>query len=190
MSEPAESWIERLEQGSETAAHHLWNAYFERLVRLAERRINVRQLGDGEDVALSAINSLIHGVRQGRFDNLGDADSIWRLLVVITVRKSMRHVEHELAQKRGGNRRLQLRGDERSQIEDIVAHELTPEMIVMLDEQCQCLLDTLDDEILREVALCKLNGDSTTEIAAKMNCVPRTVRRYLELIREIWRCEL
>jgi DNA-directed RNA polymerase specialized sigma24 family protein len=172
MSEPVESWIERLERGSETAAHHVWNAYFDRLVRLAERRMNVRQAADGEDVALSAIHSLINGVRQGRFEEISGTDSIWRLLVVLTVRKALRHVEHEGAQKRNVNKRV------------------TPEMIVMLDEQCQCLLDSLDDEVLREVAVCKLNGDTTAEIAAKINCVPRTVRRYLELIREIWQSEI
>jgi len=190
MSEPVESWIERLERGSETAAHHVWNAYFDRLVRLAERRMNVRQAADGEDVALSAIHSLINGVRQGRFEEISGTDSIWRLLVVLTVRKALRHVEHEGAQKRNVNKRVSLDGDERGQIDEIVSKELTPEMIVMLDEQCQCLLDSLDDEVLREVAVCKLNGDTTAEIAAKINCVPRTVRRYLELIREIWQSEI
>ncbi len=190
MSEPVESWIERLERGSETAAHHVWDAYFDRLVRLAERRMNVRQAADGEDVALSAIHSLINGVRQGRFEEISGTDSIWRLLVVLTVRKALRHVEHEGAQKRNVNKRVSLDGDERGQIDEIVGRELTPEMIVMLDEQCQRLLDSLDDEVLREVAICKLNGDTTAEIAAKMNCVPRTVRRYLELIREIWQSEL
>ena len=71
-------------------------------------------------------------------------------------------------------------------MEQIIGREPTPDFAVQVAEECQRLLDLLGDEGLRSVALWKMEGYSVEEIAARLDCVPRTVERKLRMIREMW----
>ena len=77
-----------LKGGDHAAAQVLWERYFDRLVRLARRRLAIsRRTGadaDEEDAALSAFDSFCAGLAGGRFPRLEDRDDLWGLLVVIT----------------------------------------------------------------------------------------------------------
>jgi DNA-directed RNA polymerase specialized sigma24 family protein len=57
-------------------------------------------------------------------------------------------------------------------------------------EECRRLLGALDDSELQRVAVLKMEGYTVAEIAAQLACVPRTVKRWLRLIRQIWKQEL
>jgi hypothetical protein len=67
MSGPISFWIEQLEAGAEDGAQRLWQAYFEKLVRLARQHLRAasRAAADEEDVALSAFDSLCRGRSRG-----------------------------------------------------------------------------------------------------------------------------
>ena len=97
-----------LKAGDNAAAEQLWDRYFERLVGLARARLRTaprRGLdADEEDAALSAFHSLCRRQARGRFPLLSDRDDLWKLLVVLTVRKSLNQIEHQTACKRGGSR--------------------------------------------------------------------------------------
>ena len=59
-------WLSKLKQGDDRAPDVIWNEYFARLVRLAERKMMAtkrRSLGE-EDVALSALKSFIMVLRK------------------------------------------------------------------------------------------------------------------------------
>ena len=47
-------------------------------------------------------------------------------------------------------------------------------------------LVSLDDDHLRRVAILRLEGHSVDEIAVQLGRVPRTIKRWLRLIRQIW----
>ena len=49
------------------------------------------------------------------------------------------------------------------------------------------LLNLLDDDELRRIAVCKLEGWSNYEIAQHLGCAVFTVERRLRLIRAIWK---
>ena len=86
-------WLQSLKQGDGHAESKIWNAYFERLVRMARQKLGpVKRHYDEEDAALSAFNSFFEGVKAGRFPDLNDRDNLWKLLVVITVRCGNAHV--------------------------------------------------------------------------------------------------
>ena len=86
--EQVSQWLTRLQRGDQRAAEVIWNEYFEKIVRLARRRLGElpRRVADEEDVALSAMNSLFRGAKAGRFPRLEDRDDLWKLLVTIRER--------------------------------------------------------------------------------------------------------
>jgi DNA-directed RNA polymerase specialized sigma24 family protein len=186
-------WIGQLQAGDPGAAQQLWERYFRRLVGLARKKLRdtPRRAADEEDVALSAFASFCRGARRGRFPRLDDRDNLWRLLVTFTARKAFDQVRDERTQKRGGgdvSGESALRGAEGSpaDLDQIVGREPTPAFAAQVADECRRLLDLLADAELRSVAVWKMEGDTTEQIAAKLACAPSTVERKLRRIRGLW----
>ena len=99
-------WIENLKQDDSQAAGELWSRYFDRLVRLARRKLGdwPRRVADEEDVAVSVFSALCSGAAAGRFTQLQNRDDLWRLLVAISAMKVVDLMRHEGREKRGGGR--------------------------------------------------------------------------------------
>jgi len=72
----------------------------------------------------------------------------------------------------------------------LLARAPTPEEAVEMGRRLSALLDLLDEPGLRQVALWKVEGYTNEEIAAKLDCVPRTVERKVRRIRLLWQHEL
>jgi DNA-directed RNA polymerase specialized sigma24 family protein len=182
-------WVERLKGGDHLAAQKLWEGYFQQLVGLARNKLHgmPRRVADEEDVALSAFHSFCQGAERGQFPQLADREDLWKLLVVITARKALDLKEYQSRQKRGGG----LVGpadpatDEQA-LEEIISREPTPEFAAQVADECQALLNRLGDPSLQAIALWKMEGYSTEQIADRLHCVPRTVERKLKLIRSYW----
>jgi DNA-directed RNA polymerase specialized sigma24 family protein len=175
-------WLGQLQAGDRRAAAGLWQRYFERLVEVARGKLKdaPRRVADEEDVALSAFHSLCRGVEKGRFPQLLDRDSLWRLLVVIAARKAA-HLKRDAGrQKRGGNA-----GDEAA-LDQVLDAGPTPEFAAQMEEESQRLLERLGDDELRAVALWKMEGYTNEEIARRLDCGLRSVSRKLLVIRAIW----
>jgi DNA-directed RNA polymerase specialized sigma24 family protein len=186
--------IEHLQAGDHEAAQPLWERYYPRLVGLARERLRgtPRRVADEEDVVLSAFDSFCRGVEQGRFPQLKDRDGLWALLVLITVRKAADLVEYNRRERRGGG---QVRGDSAwagrngdtgmGAFADLEARDLTPDVAAQLAEEFQRLLDRLDSDELRRIAVWKLEGYTNAEIAGRLGCAEVSVERRLRLIRKI-----
>ncbi|HKI38326.1 MAG TPA: ECF-type sigma factor, partial [Gemmataceae bacterium] len=170
--------------------------YFPRLVHLARKQLQglPRRAADEEDAALSAFDSFCRGAEKGRFPKLDDRDDLWALLVVITARKAIDLHQRENRQKRGGGKvggesvLDDLLGDEdgAAGIGQVVGDAPTPELAAQMAEEFQRRLAQLPSEELRSVALMKMEGYTTAEIADKLGCAPVTVGRRLDLIRSLW----
>jgi RNA polymerase sigma factor (sigma-70 family) len=191
-------WLDQLKSGDHSAARKLWEAYYRRLVGLAAARLQGAQrlAADEEDVALSAFASFCRGAEQGCFPQLADRDNLWRLLVTLTVRKAQHLLRDQQAQKRGGGAVLgesALLGADSAApangLDLVLDREPTPEFAAEVTEECQRLLERLDNDEMRAIALRKIEGDTNEEIAARLGCAPRTVERRLQLIRRIWEGE-
>lgn len=188
-------WIGDLKMGDrDLAPRRLWERDFQRLAHVAQAHLRAIAPGpgDGEDVALSALDSFFRGVAAGRFPDLGNRDDLWRLLVTITVRKAHNHQREQLRKKRGGGRvvgEATLAGVDFAGIDplgEIPGNEPTPEFVAMMTDEYRRLFDSLTDESLRVVAILKLEGHSNDEIAKSLDCSLRTVERKLEVIRKRW----
>jgi DNA-directed RNA polymerase specialized sigma24 family protein len=193
-------WLGNLKEGDQAAAQPLWERYFSKLVTVARaklrrmRRMTADQ--DEEDAALSAFNSFCAGAARGKFPQLADRDDLWRLLVVITARKAMAQASREKRQKRGGGRVVEeavlfahsIEGNDGSiaGLERIAADGPTPEFAAMMAEEYSRLLNALDDDGLRHVAVSRMEGYNNDEIAEQLGCARRTVARRLDLIRKTW----
>jgi DNA-directed RNA polymerase specialized sigma24 family protein len=194
-SQSVTQWLGRLQAGDRAAAQQLWERYFNQLVGLARAKLQgaKRRVADEEDVALSALDSFCRGAADGRFPNLHDRQGLWPLLVAIAARKAVKLVKHERRQKRGGGA---VRGEsavlgpnsdqQRAGWEHVLGREPSPAFACQVAEECRRLLEQLPDESLRQVALWKMEGYTNTEIAAKLDCIERTVERKLRTIRSIW----
>lgn len=194
-TEELDLYLARLRAGDEEAAATLWNRYFERLVRLAQRRLpqSLRRSRDEEDIALSAFHSFVAGVREDRFPRLSGPDNLWGLLITLTSRKASAHLRHQRRQKRGGG---QVRGEsafldishpERDAgIEGIGGGQTPPGLSVELAEAAETLLERLNDDQLRQIAVLRMEGYRVDEIAAEVGVSKRAVERRLQLIRKIW----
>ncbi len=190
-------WLDGLREGSDADVQRLWDRYFQRLVRLASARLpgHARRASDEEDVALSAFSSFCDRVGRGQFPELVDRDDLWRLLVTITTRKVYESVRRETRKKRGRGR---VRGDSAFMDGDaidqgmaqVLSREPAPEVAAQFAEDYERLINKLEDPALKSVALRKLEGHSSEEIAAELGTSRRTIDRKLMLIRRIWQEEL
>ncbi len=189
-------WIAELKEGDRGAVQPLWERYFARMAELARTRLRAVRLKDAgcdeEDAALSAFESLYAGLTRGKFPQLNDRDDLWRLLVVITSRKVLLQARRQLRQKRGGGNVRpvsDLPGDNSDDDDGLLARvvstEPTPEFAVMVADEYRRLLDSLNSDALRQVAVLRMEGWTGDEIAAKIGSTRRTVVRQLSLIRRV-----
>ncbi|HKD38454.1 MAG TPA: ECF-type sigma factor [Pirellulales bacterium] len=187
-------WMRKLGDRDGRAAEVIWNQYFQRLAYFARQKLDKlpARVADEEDVALSAMHSFYRGAAAGRFPQLADRQDLWRILITITARKVWTQMRRQGADKRGAGRVRgesvfqQRDGDDGVGIEQVLSREPTPELACLVAENCNNMLDSLGDETLRQIALFKLEGYTNEEIAERLECVPRTVERKLERIRDKW----
>jgi len=188
-------WMRRLEEGDRQAAHALWERYFRRLVSLARSELQgaPRRVADEEDVALSALASFFRGAEDGRFTDLLDRESLWRLLVHITAHKAVDHARRHGAQIRGGDRAPPITD---ADLEQVIGREPTPEFAAQFADELRRLLARLTDSgrsdapLLRSVAILRLENYTIDEIAAELHYAPATIDRKLRVIRSLLASEI
>ncbi len=196
IEETVTQWIDQLKTGDAEAAQKLWESYFLEMVEVARRKLQgaPKAVADEEDVALSAFKSFCLGAKNGKFSQVTDRDNLWPLLVAITSRKSVDLIRMENRQKRGGTGQSQNSSVKKwntisLDFEELIQQQPSPEFTVQLAEELERLLDLLDntgDSILKQVALGKMQGETTIEIARDLGCARRTVERKIQLITCLW----
>jgi DNA-directed RNA polymerase specialized sigma24 family protein len=182
-------WLGQLVGGDRRATEQLWQRYFHRLVGLARTKLRdaPRRAADEEDVALSAFDSFCRGAEQGRFPDLADRENLWAVLVVTTARKAFHQVRDQQRLKRGGPG---TGTTEKAAWEEVLGREPSPDLAAEMAEAYHRLLERLPDPDLRSVAIWKMEGDSVEEMASRLNCSPRSIKRKTQLIRTIWEKEI
>jgi DNA-directed RNA polymerase specialized sigma24 family protein len=195
---PVRIWISQLKEGDPVAAQQLWDIYFGRMVNAARLKLHgvPGRMADEEDVALSAFKSFCRGARDGRFLQVLEHEDPWPLLLALTTHKAVDLVRHERRIKRGGACRVSHQPDapngspvEEDPLTEVVGREPDPRWTYETAEECQELLDRLSDTLLRAIALWRIEGFTTEEIAVKLGCASRTVERKMQLIRRLWKAE-
>jgi RNA polymerase sigma factor (sigma-70 family) len=191
-------WISALEGGDAAAAQKLWERYYRRLVGLARKKLQGtrRYAADESDVVQNAFLSFFRGVDEARFPQLKDRDNLWRLLVVITARKAVDLANREACEKRGGGKvggepaLVNLADSTTGGLEAVVGSEPTPGFIARMAEEHQRLLQLLDEDELRSIAVWKMERYTNQEIAERLDCSLAKVERRLGVIRKRWESKI
>ena len=180
--------IANLKTGDEEAAQAIWEGLFNQVCGLANRRLGEasRRVQDEEDIALSAMNALCVGAREGKFRQLENRDDLWQLLCMLTARKAVLRWQKQRAKPEVGESILGVGPDEeRATLDQFVQGKPDVGYLDTLSATSSDLLAGLDDR-LRQVALLKLRGYSNQEIADDLGRSVKSVERYLHSIRQKW----
>jgi RNA polymerase sigma factor (sigma-70 family) len=169
-------------RGNQESFGHLLQRFRPRLLALAHSSLlgRVRRVADAEDAFQSAVISFWKKAERGDLSLSLDREGLWGILGVITVRKALRLLERESAQKRGGRQQVSYVGVESAAA---VPQGDCPEMLFAE------MLELLDED-LRPFAILRLAGHSYREIAEELDCTEKKVERKLKLIRTIWEEEV
>jgi DNA-directed RNA polymerase specialized sigma24 family protein len=177
--------IPELMDGDRRAMQKLWERYFQPLVRLARSRMqSARRVAGSEDIALEAFLDFCQAVARPdagrRFPQLQTRAHVWKLLACFTVRTAFDQ-GHKQARREKIVRGESALGD--AGFAPFAGQEPAPEFTAAVTE----LVDQLQDDTLRTVALRKMEGFTVAEIARQLDCSPATVERKLRAIRAIWK---
>ncbi|MDB4732825.1 ECF-type sigma factor [Planctomicrobium sp.] len=193
MTEPVTQWIDGLQQGDESATRKIWEHFVKQLCVAMREKLHpeTRRVYDEEDAAISAFRSFCNGVEQGRFPDLNDRHSLWRLLLVIASRKVTHRHRYEQQQRRDVRKNLEASlfspTDESGAagLAQFTSREPTPELQAEFMETSSELFNSLNNTELKEIAQLKIEGFTDGEIAAQLNLSRQAVQRKMERIRRV-----
>jgi RNA polymerase sigma-70 factor (ECF subfamily) len=174
-----------LVEGKPEAAQQIVDQYSAALVAVARRQIGPKlaRRVDAEDVVQSTYRSLFIRARQGEYE-LGSGREMWKLLVTMTLNKVRRQAKFHRAQRRSLAREQSARASDRSpDALQPAADEPGPDEAAMLVDEVEHLLVRLRPSD-RPIVELRLQGHSTSEIAAETGRAERSVRRILAHVQE------
>ena len=187
--------IAAIKAHNDVAAEQLWEQYFPRLVEYARGKLASERdpMIDGEDVALSVLDSFITAARDDRFPELRDRDGLWRLLSKMTFRKTIDVIRHNNRDKRKGLHESDLgmaqteSGMMQRRMESVPGADPAPDWQFIMKEGVEELLDQLQDPQRKIIATMKLEGYTNRQIAERINRSVPNVEFKLRVIRKIWK---
>jgi RNA polymerase sigma-70 factor (ECF subfamily) len=178
-------FLARLRAGDSAAPRELFRRFTHQLVALARGRFGppVGHKVDPEDVVQSAYKSFFRRYGDGDLE-VGNWNSLWGLLTLITLRKCAERVAYHRAACRDAAREVPgPPGDEETAPwPEALSREPTPVEAALLSEAVEQLLAGLDGDE-RPIVELSLQGYTTQEISERLGHPERTVRRLRERVR-------
>jgi RNA polymerase sigma-70 factor (ECF subfamily) len=170
--------------GNQDAARQIVDRYVDKLVALARRRISQRLASrvDPEDVVQSVFRTFFGRIKAGQFV-IEDQDDLTKLLVSITVHKTLRQVEFHQAAKRATSQEATQASLSHERMQQLLDREPTPEEANTFLDQLEHFLNKLTP-FERRVLEFRMDGYTNEEIAGELGTYDRKIRRVMERIRE------
>jgi RNA polymerase sigma-70 factor (ECF subfamily) len=181
----------RLKSGEKDAASKVFHRFAWQLIALARQELDTRlqQKMDPEDVLQSVFRSFFAHQAAGDFD-LGSWNSIWGILVVMTLRKCHRKNAYFFAERRDVRREVPFtHSADGRRLWEPYDREPTPAEAAALTETVHDLLNEFEGRSQQIVTLF-LQGYNAPEISSHVGCTERTVYRINERVKELlhYRC--
>jgi RNA polymerase sigma-70 factor (ECF subfamily) len=176
----------RLRTGDDEAARRVFQRYAQRLIGLARLHLDAltRRKVDPEDVLQSVFRSFFLQHADGKLQ-LANWNSLWSILVVITLRKCIRKMKYYHAEIRNVRREIHdaPNPEDSNPNWDPLDSDPTPEQGMILAETVEELMRGLSDRE-RQMLTLSLQGYTPREISAQVGRTERTVHRLLAQIRK------
>src|SRR6516164_5451649 len=130
--------------GDEQAARQLFDAYVDRLLALARRRISQRLASrvDPEDIVQSVFRTFFVRLKAGQYQ-INDQDDLCKLLMRITVHKTLRQVAYHQAAKRDAGQEAAQGEHSNEMLQQLLDEEPTPQTAVAFVDQLEHFLSRL-----------------------------------------------
>lgn len=181
--------IDLWRQGDQDAARRIVERYCDRMLLLARRRISERLASrvDPDDILQSVFRTFFRRVKEGQFV-FEEQDDLCKLLMRITLHKTLRQVAFHRAAKRDPGQEVGQGEHHRERLLAVLDREPTAEATVAFLDQMEHFLGKLDGETRRIIEM-RVEGHSNEEIAKELGIYDRKIRRAVERVRELAREE-
>jgi DNA-directed RNA polymerase specialized sigma24 family protein len=164
------------------AVRQLWERFFADLTDYARKRLRAMNApmgpADEEDAASRAFTKVCRGIERGQL-KLASRVDLTKILRSATSREVFSQLSR--AKGHGGG------GDDDAALRQVPDPALPHDLLLLAFDACQRLLELLETDELRQVAIWKLAGHTNAAIATKLGRSDATVERTLSYIRETWR---
>jgi len=171
------------------AARQIVDRYIDRLLALARRRISQRLASrvDAEDIVQSVFRTFFVRLKDGRF-TFHEEDDLCKLLVRITLHKTLRQVAFHKAAKRDPNQEA-AQGDHcHERLLSVLDREPSAEDAVAFEDELQNFRRLLNPQEQQIIEM-RLQGCTNDEIAQALGIYDRKIRRVIERVREVAEAE-
>jgi RNA polymerase sigma-70 factor (ECF subfamily) len=184
-TEDSKALAEQSRNGDKEAARKIVDLYLDRLLALARRYLSIRMARriDPEDIVQSAFRTFFTGLKTGQF-HIAEQDDLCKLLMRITVYKTLRQVGYHQAAKRDPSMEAGNTASDQDRVKDLLDRTPPPETAVAFVDQLEHFLSRLQPEERLIIEL-RLQGYTNDEIAQKMGSYDRKIRRIIERIRSV-----
>jgi RNA polymerase sigma factor (sigma-70 family) len=176
--------MKQVRAGDVAAETAVFRRYVRRLNAMVTRRFsaNLRERADVELVVLSACKSFFLRHRRGEL-TVDDPDGLWSVLAMITLRKCADRLRYLRAARRDAGRDVDWPEDDGGS-SYLVDREPAPDEAAVFSDTVDTLLNALsaDDRAVVEHLLI---GYTAEEIADRLDCSERTVRRVRQRARHL-----
>jgi RNA polymerase sigma-70 factor, ECF subfamily len=180
------SWLEHVLSGDPDHEREVVDRYTLGLLEVARRQLpdRIRRRVDPEDIVQSVYRSFFRRLDKGEFA-FEESHDVWRLLAVMTFRKSRNQVKHHRRLQRDAFRETSYRpSSDSGPTHELVDPAPDASDVAMMVEHLEQLLAGLPERHHRLVSL-RLEGLSTSEIARETGVSKRTVLRVLARLQEL-----
>jgi RNA polymerase sigma-70 factor (ECF subfamily) len=192
MPDDPDHWqhlIKGLRAGENSAVREFCDRYGGIMRAVADKHLSpkVKRRVEAEDVVQSVFRTFFRRAKVGQFQ-LPDSDSLWRLLCAITLTKVREQVRFQGRVKRGLGREVSIESNDSSDGSGFGLSQLgygpgpSPADAAAFADQFRLLIESLGEEEKQLVAL-KLDDMTNDQIAEKLGCSERTVRRLLKQVQ-------
>ncbi len=183
--------VDGLRRGDDAAAREFWSRYGPLMRAVADQHLSpgLRRRVEPEDVVQSVCRTFFRRAAAGEFQ-LADSQALWRLLCAITVTKVREQARFHGRAKRGVKREVPLdrpvtnTGDSDAGSSHFApaSKHASPAEAAAFADQFRSIIEALDEEE-RQVVCLKLDDFTNDQVAEKIGCSERTVRRLMKEVQ-------
>jgi len=176
-------WLSKSRDGDEIAFSKLYGFYICQLRTYIRGNLSNQDRAEGfdEDLSNECMMNIWNGLRKGFFTNATNRDELWYAMMSVAKSRSLDRRRYLRRKKRdfGIQSRLMLL------LKGVAGADVASDEVDLM-EVWGLFTHSLPNDSYRQIVYLKMEGHDIDEIASRMDSVPRSIRRKLEIVRRRW----